>query len=134
MNAVIDASAWLRYVLQDGPACETVDLALQSCRGGLIGLHAPHHFAAEVAHVLHRLRLTGRLTSSQAACQLDCMLLMPICYHPVPDLAPAASELAWTHRLSVYDALYLAVAIGCGARLLTADDALARAASREGCA
>ena len=52
----------------------------------------------------------------------------------VPELTEAASHLAWEHRLSVDDALYLTVAIGCGARLLTADDDLAHAARLEGCA
>jgi len=76
----------------------------------------------------------GSLTSVLAAEHLDRMLALPIQYHPVPELTEAASHLAWEHRLSVDDALYLTVAIGCGARLLTADDDLAHAARLEGCA
>ena len=134
MDYVIDASAWLRYVLQDGPICDGMERAILEAQTGANRLHAPQLFAAEVAHVLHRLRLAGRLTSGLSGEHLDYLLALPIQYHAVPALAVIASRLAWEHRLSVYDALYLTVAIGCHARLLTADEDLARAARTEGCA
>lgn len=134
MDYVIDASAWLRYVLQDGPACQEIADAVMPTSPRTSQMHAPQHLAAEVAHVLHRLRVAGRLTSRQAGEHLDRMLALPIRYHPIPELASSAFRLAWEHRLSVYDALYLVLAIGTRARLLTVDDDLARAARTEKCA
>ena len=133
MDYVIDASAWLRHALQDGPAGEDLANALVAPELSL-HLHAPHILAAEVAHALHRLRGTGRLTTREASEHLESMLALSIHYHSVPELTPAAFRLARQHRLSVYDALYLALAMGMHARLLTVDDDLARAARAEGCA
>jgi predicted nucleic acid-binding protein len=134
MDYVIDASAWLRYVLQDGPAYDEVADAFLPRHDITSRVHAPQHLVAEVAHVLHRLRVTGRLTSAQAAEHLERLLSLPIRYHPLPDMAAAAFRLAWEHRLSVYDSLYLVLSMGTRSRLLTVDDDLARAARAEGCA
>ena len=134
MKYVLDASAWLRCALKDGPAYEAAASAILHAPDLTDELHAPQHWTAEVGHVLHRSRLTGRLTSREAMYLLERMLSLPVQYHSIPALTPAAFQLAWKHRLSVYDALYLALAIGTRSRLLTVDDDLAHAARLEGCA
>ena len=52
--------------------------------------------------------------------------------HPLPANAEPLFELARRHKLSFYDAAYLALAIAEGAPLATLDKALAKAAEREG--
>jgi len=47
---------------------------------------------------------------------------------PAPDLVPAAYNLACRHRITVYDALYLAAAVQCSVPLVTADKKLHLAA------
>jgi predicted nucleic acid-binding protein len=134
MIYVMDASAWLRYALKDGPACEDVEAALASAANSTTTICAPQHLAAEVAHVLHRLRRQGSLTLSQSKTHLDTFLACPIQYRSVPALTVIAFQLAWQHRLSVYDALYLSLAMGLQARLLTVDEDLIAAARVEHCA
>lgn len=130
---VIDASAWLRMALleQEQPPVLT---ALNERGAGIAMLHTPELFVAEVAHVIQKRRRAGDLTGAESTALLDWTLSLEFSFCPLAPLAKDAMRLAWEHRLSVYDALYLALAIGCGARLLTADDDLARAGRLEGCA
>ena len=134
MIYVIDASAWLRYALQDGPVREDVAVVLASAASDAATVCAPQHLAAEVAHVLHRHRRRGYLTLTEAKAQLDAFLAAPIQYQSIPELTIVAFQLAWQHRLSVYDALYLSLAMGLQAHLLTTDGDLLNAARLEGCA
>ena len=48
---------------------------------------------------------------------------------PAQDLVPAAYDLACHHRITVYDALFLAAAVQCASSLVTADKRLHLAAS-----
>jgi predicted nucleic acid-binding protein len=130
---VIDASAWLRAAFLEQEHPEVLD-ALREQVAGVAVLRVPELFVAEVAHVIHRRRRSGACTGAEAKALLDWTFSIPLTQSPLKPLVGAAMRLAWEHRLSVYDALYLALAIGCGAHLLTADEDLARAARREGCA
>jgi len=47
---------------------------------------------------------------------------------PAQDLIPAAYDLACRHRITVYDALFLAAAVHCASPLVTADKKLHLAA------
>jgi predicted nucleic acid-binding protein len=48
---------------------------------------------------------------------------------PAQDLVPAAYDLACHHRITIYDALFLAAAIHCASPLVTADKKIHLAAS-----
>ena len=130
---VIDASAWLRLALLEQEHADVLT-AVQEQNAGIAMLHAPELFVAEIAHVVHRRRRAGELTGAEAGALIDWTLGLGLSLCSLPPLTGVAMRLAWEHRLSVYDALYLSLAIGCGAKLLTADDELARAARLEGCA
>lgn len=73
----------------------------------------------------------GRLSATQAADRLDALRTLPINTDESPDLE-SAYELARTHNLSFYDALYLDLACRRNTPLVTLDTALARAAGAEG--
>jgi predicted nucleic acid-binding protein len=133
MNYVIDASAWLRVVLLEQQDQPDVLLALREAKDGLAILRVPEIFVAEVAHVVQRRRRAGSLTGAEADALVGWTLELDVSLCPLKPLVDPAMRLAWQHRLSVYDAFYLALATACGARLLTADDDLARAARLEGC-
>ena len=49
---------------------------------------------------------------------------------PAQDLLPPAYDLACSHRITVYDALFLAAAVQCGSPLITADKKLHLAARK----
>ena len=92
----------------------------------------PSHFPAEVANAL--LRSVG-LAAVDAATRLERLSAagLETADRGWPGILGAV-DLAERHRLSVYDALYLDLAIDVNAELATLDRALARAARFEGLA
>ena len=129
---VLDASAWVRLFLCDGPAVPGLDQAAQEVETGFASFAAPELVVVEAGHAL--LRKVRRRLIRQA----DWLNLwqdirrVPINLLSVDEHIDTALELALRHNLSVYDALYLAVAVHLGAKLFTADDALAKAARAAG--
>jgi predicted nucleic acid-binding protein len=95
-------------------------------------LMVPQHFSAEVANAL--LRSVG-LPADRVAARLDELAAsgLETADRGWPGIVRAV-DLAERHRLSVYDALYLDLAIDVDAELATLDRALARAARSEGLA
>lgn len=89
-------------------------------------LAAPHLIDAEVGHVLRRKALiTGELPAETAAQALDVFTATEIVRYDHLDLMGRAWELR--HNLSVYDALYVALAEMLEAPLVTIDTRLAGA-------
>lgn len=91
-------------------------------------LHAPALCDVELTAVLRRGLLAGRLGSARARAVLADHLDLPLVRHGHRRLLPRILELR--ENFSAYDAVYVALAEGLGAALLTADRALARAARR----
>jgi predicted nucleic acid-binding protein len=118
---VVDASAVLDLLLS-GPASALLDARF---RGPGASLHAPHLLDVEVAHVLRRRVRTGDLDEQRAAEALADFLDLAITRYPHELLLPRA----WTlrHALTAYDAMYVALAEGLDAPLVTRDRKLARA-------
>lgn len=111
---VIDASALIALLLDPGERGAAVaDLV----RGG--SLHAPALLPFEVANVLRRQRLSGRLSRAEAALASDGAARLPV------ELWPHAVVAAWVWELgdvlTAYAASYAALAEFLGARLVTAD-------------
>lgn len=129
---VLDASAWLRLFVPDGPLPDGLEDAVRRAEQGDAMLSAPDLAWVEMAHALHRKRTTGLLTDQEFNEVWADLRRLPV--HPVPmqeDL-DAAIEMARVGGLSVYDACYAALAQRLGARLFTADRQLAQAAVRLG--
>jgi predicted nucleic acid-binding protein len=93
-------------------------------------LLAPPHFPVEVANAL--LRGAG-LPGLDAAARLERLYASGVetADRGLPSLL-GALELANRHRLTVYDALYLDLAVDVDAELATLDRDLAAAATSEG--
>jgi predicted nucleic acid-binding protein len=88
-------------------------------------LHAPHLLDVEVAQVLRRLEQAGPLSTERAEEALsDLRALRIVRYAHQPLLTRA---WALRHNLSAYDALYVALAEGLEAPLVTTDRRLASA-------
>jgi predicted nucleic acid-binding protein len=92
---------------------------------------APDWLLIEVANVLDRRRRDREIT------QADCRTAVGFLRHaielrPSAGLVGAAQDLAAERSLTVYDAIYLALALDEGLRLVTADRRLASADSRRG--
>lgn len=130
MNFVLDASATLAWIVGD----EDHDQAwpvVESLRDSLA--FAPAHYPLEVANGLLTAMRRGRLTPDQAATAVVALAAMPIEVDAeTPGRAFAGVwKLAVSHRLSIYDAAYLDLAIRRQLPLATLDESLARAASAE---
>jgi predicted nucleic acid-binding protein len=130
MNFVIDTSALMRLYIPDGPVPEGLENSLQNSERGIDSLLAPELILAECGQVLHKKRTQNLLTEGELISLLDSILDLPIRLFALGDLLKPACELAATTNLTVYDALFLALAKRHSAPLLTADDRLRDAASQ----
>ena len=124
----LDASAWLRLFLGDGPVPEELLQAARSVDSGDAVLVAPELLLIEAAHVLRRKQRQGLLGEDEMKELWTDMRRTPIEFIPDRDHVDAAMEIAGITGLSVYDALYLAVARHTGSVLLTQDHDLGQAA------
>ncbi|MSP93225.1 MAG: PIN domain-containing protein [Myxococcales bacterium] len=127
---VFDTSALLRIYLADGPMVDGSEQAVDAAWRGDAVLHVPELLLAEVAQVLLKKQRAGCLAADQARMILGEILTLPLQISSHRDLIVSATMLAHAHALTVYDALFLALAQRQAAELLTADDGLARVARR----
>jgi predicted nucleic acid-binding protein len=128
---VLDASVSLAWMLPGEvgvePAKQLIDLV--SDQGAIV----PSHWRLEVANALLMAERRGRVTSEQVAALLNQLAALPISIDPETaarawDASPA---LARRHRLSLYDAAYLELALRKDLPLASFDGALLRAAEAE---
>lgn len=119
---VSDASAVCELLLRRPDAPRVTDVLLADG----VSVHAPDLMGIEVLHVIRRMTINGAITSARADEIRHDLADLPIHVYPARPLL----DRAWALRdnLTVYDALYVALAEALEATLLTADHALARAA------
>lgn len=127
---VLDASAWLRLFLADGQMPAGLDEASTQVDAGAASFVAPELILVEAAQALHRKTRRRALTPDEADRLWTDMRRMPIDLLSDAEHVEAARRIAARLDITVYDALYLAIAQHVGAPLFTADEQLARAAGR----
>jgi predicted nucleic acid-binding protein len=91
-------------------------------------LHAPHLLDVEVTQVVRRFERLGAITADRGAQALAVLADLPLKRYPHLVHLPRIWELR--HNLTVYDAVYLALAEALDAPLVTRDRALALARTR----
>lgn len=125
MTLVVDASALAAWLLPDETGADL---------GILIAEHsevlAPWLLWAELRNILIVTERRGRLPQGMADQLIEAVDAMEIELDMVPSNA-AVLALARRHALTVYDALYLELALRHGAMLATLDAKLAQAARLE---
>ncbi len=129
MIAVVDTSAFLRLFIPDGDLPHGLGAFFRGVERGENLAIAPELMLAEAGNVANKKRCQGLLTRDEASTLVQLMLSMPVRYIPHGDLILSAFQLAESHALTVYDALYLALAHKQNVHLFTADEQLARIAS-----
>ena len=92
-------------------------------------LHAPDLIHAEVANVIWKRRRRGEIDQAEAADLLIDFLSLPLRITPSEDLLAAALQLALKTGRTVYDCLYVALAVMNKTVLVTADKRLVNALS-----
>lgn len=127
MTLVLDASAVAGWLLPDesGPDLATL--------GSAEDFAAPWLLWAELRNILVVNERRGRLPAGLAEQFLEAVEALGLRLDAAPSSA-ATLDLARRRGLTVYDALYLELALREGARLATRDAALAAAARAEGVA
>jgi predicted nucleic acid-binding protein len=85
-------------------------------------LAAPDLIHAEFGNVIWKLHARGTLDTKEASDMIEHFLPMPLEIHDSTYLlAPALQIAIATHR-TVYDSLYLALAVELGGAVITADE------------
>ncbi len=117
---VVDASAVLELLLRTAKA-EALDKLLL---GSQESLHAPHLLDVEVVQTLRRLVRGADLTEHRAEQALEDFRLIAIERHAHTDLVTRAWQLR--SSITAYDAMYVALAEGLDATLISCDVRLGR--------
>lgn len=114
---VLDASAAIDFLLAvgSGPLTERIVAAAPD-------LAAPHLIDVETIQVLRRYVAKGLVSAERAALAIADLSDLPLQRYPHTPLLPRAFALR--ANLTMYDAIYLALAEALNAPLLTRDSAL----------
>jgi len=131
---VLDASATLPWFFQD-EATVWSDALLQRIRNTDSAI-VPAHWAVEVSNAFLSAIRRKRFQMSQVQGFWDDLATLPIAVEPPLNStqAKAALKLAATRNLTIYDALYLELAIRLSLPLATLDSALRQASPSNGVA
>jgi predicted nucleic acid-binding protein len=118
---VLDASAAVEWLLQTSTGLQ-IEKRIYSRNESL---HSPHLLDVEVAHVLRRFVLVGRISARRGEEALRDLHALRITRYAHDVLLVRI----WQHRqnLSAYDAAYVALAEDLGAPLITRDKRLSLA-------
>ena len=113
---VVDASVAIKWFLPEvhGDAA----LRLLDADHNLL---VPDLLFPEIGNILWKRVRRGEATAKEAAATLNAFVALPLRVHPCRRLLPLALEIAVRVQRSVYDSLYLAVAVLQNCPLVTAD-------------
>jgi predicted nucleic acid-binding protein len=121
---VVDASAILEVLLRTPSGASMQRLMFAPGQT----LHAPHLLDIEIAQVIRRYEAKGAIDDARGREALSNLGDLPIQRYPHDLFLPRVWELR--RNLTAYDAVYVALAEGLDAHLLTSDHKLADAARR----
>lgn len=126
---VVDASVAAKWCLpaQNEELVPQAEELLTSYRRSEIRFLVPDLFWAELANVLWKAVRRGRISTERAASALSLVGDLAIPSIPSFELLPQALFLAMSHERTVYDSLYVALAVQSKSEMITADERLANA-------
>jgi predicted nucleic acid-binding protein len=117
---VVDASVAVKWFVPEVQSAEA-----RQWRTGPDDLHAPAvFFDLEVSNILWKKVRRGEITRTDADLILAQLPALPLTRHPEAPVLTSAFDLADRTNRTVYDCLYLALAVHLGGRMLTADQRL----------
>jgi predicted nucleic acid-binding protein len=121
---VVDASVALKWVVDEAGSAAAAALRASS-------LAAPELLLEECANVLWVKQRRGELTADEARERLRLLFEAPVQLVPSAGVLNRALELAIHLDQTVYDCIYLALALHLDGQLVTADRRLAEASRRD---
>ncbi|HEY7330729.1 MAG TPA: type II toxin-antitoxin system VapC family toxin [Gemmataceae bacterium] len=117
---VVDSSVAIKWYVPEVRQAEAIRL-----RASGAALHAPDFLNVEVAAILWKKLRKAELTRSDADDILnDLISLATVTRHPSSPLVPSAFDLANRSGRTVYDCLYLALAVQLSGQMVTEDEKL----------
>ena len=126
---VLDASVAAKWYLPD----ETEPFATQaialfySYAHGTIEILVPDLFFAEMGQIFWKAERSGRCLPTLGEASIAALIASPLLTFGSAGLIQAALIIARRHRRTVYDSLYIALAVQESATMITADEKLANA-------
>lgn len=119
---VVDSSVAIKWYVAEPLAAEA-----RRVQAGPDPLHAPEFLDVEVANILWKKVGRGDITRADADDIRSALAAVPMTRTPDRDLTTPAFDLAVQTDRTVYDCLYLALAVRLNGRMVTADDRLVNA-------
>ncbi|MBZ5705698.1 MAG: type II toxin-antitoxin system VapC family toxin [Acidobacteriia bacterium] len=126
---VLDASVATKWAVPGilEPLAEQADDLLRQYTDGQINLLVPDLFWSEIANALWKAARRGRISAETADDALAEMIARDFPTIPSRDVLDRALTIAVQFDRSVYDSLYVALAVARKTQLITADERLANA-------
>lgn len=118
---VVDASVIIKLYFQEDDSLVAEQRLAQAEE-----LLAPELIWIEIANAIWKRRRRGEISDAAASGILMQAMRLPLHIHPSADLLDDALRLAIGHDRTVYDSLYLALAVGTRSVMVTADRRLVR--------
>lgn len=125
MTVIIDASVAAKWLFEESDTGKARAL-LDSVRDGRLKCMAPEIIFAEVANVLWKKVHRAELTQNEAIAHLARFERISPFPVAIPFLVESVLKTALEYRHSVYDCLYVALALKAACGLITADERLFR--------
>lgn len=119
---IVDASVVIKWFVPETRAIE----ALRVYTSG-IPLHAPEFLNVEVANIVWKKLRGSEITRTDADFIVARLPLLSLARHPDEALLTLAFDLADKTQRTVYDCLYLALAVQLGGQMVTDDEKFANA-------
>jgi predicted nucleic acid-binding protein len=122
LASVVDVSVVAKWYLRDEQLIDQAMALLETYRAGAEALICPHFARYELANAVARAARLGRISTEDAVAAVRDFTELGIADETdADDRLMAAASLADRFRVSLYDALYLALADESNVRLVTAD-------------
>jgi predicted nucleic acid-binding protein len=114
-SVVVDASIAAKWVVEEEHSGKAATLLADTA------LQAPAHWLAEAVNVLWARSVRGMMTEDQALERAEVLSSAPVASVALTGLVQAAIAQSLACGITLYDSLYVALAIQRGIPLVTAD-------------
>jgi predicted nucleic acid-binding protein len=118
---VVDASVAIKWFVPEIHSAEAIRLLSPDCE-----LLAPDLLPSEFGNILWKKTRRGEIPSPKAVEIIRALAEIPLYYSSAPELLESAYLLAEKFERTVYDSLYLSLALLEGCPMVTADLRLVR--------